>query len=202
MFRRASEMYISSTIASRSISAAEDLPGNFFVSKNRYFMVNHQYFGGVEKKFVIHRASPRDMRTKRELGARRRGRECRNHRRRLAIFFPQTFTSCKFIIGSSSDWNKKICHERKKTRGGGVFWDIHADHAYDQLQSFPKGAKTEMRGYDNRSLRLVRSRISDDIHLDRRRWSKIADLVTGRYKDVRNRTARIITRNQAQSNTP
>jgi len=121
MFRRASEMYISSTIASRSISAAEDLPGNFFVSKNRYFMVNHQYFGGVEKKFVIHRASPRDMRTKRELGARRRGRECRNHRRRLAIFFPQTFTSCKFIIGSSSDWNKKICHERKKTRGGGVF---------------------------------------------------------------------------------
>jgi len=68
MFRRTSEMYISSTIASRSISAAEDLPGNFFVSKNRYFMVNHQYFGGVEKKFVIHRASPRDMRTKRELG--------------------------------------------------------------------------------------------------------------------------------------
>lgn len=29
-------------------------------------MANHQHFGGVEKKFVIHRASPRDMRTKRE----------------------------------------------------------------------------------------------------------------------------------------
>lgn len=31
-------------------------------------MANHQHFGGVEKKFVIHRASPQDMRTKRELG--------------------------------------------------------------------------------------------------------------------------------------
>jgi len=31
-------------------------------------MANHQHFGGVEKKFVIHRASPRDMRTKRGLG--------------------------------------------------------------------------------------------------------------------------------------
>lgn len=30
-------------------------------------------------------------------GAEGRGRECRNHRRRLPIFFPQTLASCRFV---------------------------------------------------------------------------------------------------------
>lgn len=40
---------------------------NFFVYENRYFTANHQHFGGVEKTFVIHRVSPRDIRASRPI---------------------------------------------------------------------------------------------------------------------------------------
>lgn len=140
MFRRASEMHVSSTIASRSISAAEDLPGNFFVSENRYFIANHQHFGGVEKKFVIHRASPRDMRTKRGLGGEEGERmskspkaiadlfsanvrflqiyhrlctKCQSRKERLLRAIRSTAIGIR-SRGRAVIGNEKICHERKK----------------------------------------------------------------------------------------
>lgn len=100
MFRRAANVRASCTFASRSIYAAEETcnPGNFFVSENRYFMANHQHFGGVEKKFVIHRASLRDMRTKKSDRTGKRVTEQREKEEenvettetRSLVFFPQS----------------------------------------------------------------------------------------------------------------
>lgn len=58
---------------------------NFFVYENRYFTANHQHFGGVEKTFVIHRVSPRDIRASRPIEY-PRDRTCREALERFRSF--------------------------------------------------------------------------------------------------------------------
>lgn len=92
-----------STIASRSVSAAEDvslvispypkIDISWLITSISEAWKRSSLFIARRPGICERRGGPRG-REERE----REGRECRNHRRRSTIFFPQTLASCRFVI--------------------------------------------------------------------------------------------------------